>query len=59
MKRVKHGSSYKLVPRKVYTYNSLKASLTKLFGKLGFSYDCEKWRERKSTQGVYTDIYDG
>ena len=59
IKQVKHGSSYKLVPRKVYTYNGLKASLTKLFRRSGFSYNCEKWRNRKKTQGVYTDLYDG
>ena len=40
MKRTKHGSSYKLIPCKVYTYNNLKASLTKFFGKPGFSYKC-------------------
>ena len=56
MKRVKHGSSYKLIPRKVYTYNSLKASLTKLFGRSGFSYNYEKWRNRKKTHDVYTDV---
>ena len=59
MKRVKHGTSYKLSPRKVYTYNSLKVSLTKLISKHGFLTSCEKWRSRSKSQGVYTDIYDG
>ena len=59
MKKAKHGSSYRLIPCKVYTYHSLKASLTKLFGKQGFSYECELWRNRQQTPGMYTDIYDG
>ena len=59
MKQVKHGSAYKLVPCKAYTYNSLKASLTKLSSKSGFFANCEKWGSRKNTKDVYTDIYDG
>ncbi len=31
LKSVKHGAANKLVPRKVYAYNSLKSSLKKLF----------------------------
>ena len=56
MKRTKHGFSYRLVPRKVYTYNNLKSSLTKL---LGLLKKCELWRNRQQTQGMYTDLYDG
>ena len=59
MKKAKHGSSYRLIPRKLYMYNSLKASLTKLFGKSGFAYECDLWRNRKKSPGIYTDIYDG
>ena len=59
MKRTKHGSKYRLVPRKVYTYNSVKESLTKLFGKTDFSLKCERWRSRHQSPGMYTDVYDG
>ena len=58
MKRAKHGSSYRLIPCKVFTYNSLKVSLTKLFGTSGFSYKCELWRNRQQSPGMYTDLYD-
>lgn len=53
MKRTKYGSPYWLVPRKVYIYNNLKASITKLFAKTGFSYNCKMWRNRLS---MYSDI---
>lgn len=59
MKKVKHGSKYKLVPYKEYIYNSLKSSLVKLFGRRGFSQMCESWRNRSKSPDVYTDIYDG
>ena len=59
MKRVMCGSSYKLCPRKVYIYNSIKSSLAKLLGRPAFSQKCEMWRKRCTSPGVYTDIYDG
>lgn len=59
MKKVKNGSKYKLVPCKVYAYNSLKSSLAKLFGRHGFSQKCELWRNRSKSPDMYTDIYDG
>lgn len=59
IKRTEHGSTYRLVPHKVYIYNNLKASITKLFAKTGFSYNCEMWRNRQKSHGMYSDIYDG
>lgn len=59
MKRVKQGSKYKLVPFKIYAYNSLKSSLAKLFGRPGFSQKCESWRARPKSPNVFTDVYDG
>jgi len=59
IKKVKHGSKYQLVPRKVYAYNSIKSSLTRLFTREGFALKLEEWRNRKQTTGTYTDIYDG
>lgn len=46
MKRVKYGAKYKLVPRKVYIYNSLKSSLAKLFSRRNFSTLCNQWQSR-------------
>ena len=57
LKRVKCGSSYKLRPRKVYVYNSIRYSLEKLFGRPGFSEKCELWRSRFRSPDIYTDIY--
>lgn len=59
MKKVKYGSKYQLVPWKVYAYNSIKSSLTRLFTREGFALKLEKWRNRKQTTGTYTDIYEG
>ena len=59
LKQVKCGSSYKLRPRKVYVYNSVRSSLKKLFSRPGFSEKCELWRSKFHSPDIYTDIYDG
>ncbi len=46
LKKVKRGSHFKLVPIKVYPYQSLKTALTKLVQKPGFLDNCEKWELR-------------
>ena len=56
MKKVKYGSKYQLIPRKVY---ALKRSLVKLFSREGFASKLEMWRKRQKSAGMYTDIYDG
>lgn len=58
LKKVKYGSTYKLVPRKEYAYNSIKSSLAKLFSRHNFSEKYELWRKRTLSEQVYTDIYD-
>lgn len=56
--RVKRGSSYKLVPIKVYPYQPLKVAFTNLVQKAGF---LEKWRTRVPVvpHTHLVDIYDG
>ena len=59
MKKVKNGASYKMVPRKVYTYNSVKSSITKLFLRPDLKKKFELWRKRVRVPEFYCDIYDG
>ena len=59
MRKVKQGSHYNLVPRKVYAYISLKDSISKLCSKPDFLKKCEHWRSRSVTPDFFTDVYDG
>ena len=61
MKKVKVGGKYKLVPRKVYVYNSLVDSLERLVSKPGFLDRCEQWRKysKEASREWLTDVYDG
>ena len=66
LKRIKHGSSYKLIPKKVYAYCSLTAMISKLCNKSSFLAKCEHWRDSfqpftsiKNLNGLLTDIYNG
>ena len=58
MKEVKCGLSYKLCPRKVSVYKSIKSSLER-FSQPEFYEKCEAWRKRCVSSSLYTDIYDG
>lgn len=58
-KKVKRGSSYALVPKRVYAYCPLKDSLAKLYSRNDFATKCEQWRKRQKFPGVFVDIYDG
>ena len=58
MRKVKQGSHYNLVPRKVYAYISLKDSC-KLCSKPDFLKKCEYWRNRSVTPDFFTVVYDG
>ncbi len=57
--RLKKG--YSLVPRKVYSYRSLKRSITELLSRKQFVEKCEHWRRREHLipSGFLGDIYDG
>ena len=59
LKGVRQGSQFKLVPRKVYAYISLKTSLSKLCSQTDFLQKCDHWRNRDMTLGILTDVYDG
>lgn len=59
LKRVKLGSQYKLIPRKVYVYRSLRQSLMCLAKRCGFLSKCDSWRLRQNRKGIMGDIYDG
>ena len=61
LKKVKSGRSYRLVPIKVYPYQSLHKSLSYLVQKDGFLDACEKWRKRVPLipDAHLADIYDG
>ncbi len=60
MKTVKIGTTYKLVPKKLYLYNSIKASIEQLASRPGFFQSCESWCELSSGDlNFMTDVYDG
>lgn len=60
MKKVKTPSgTTALYPRQMYCYKSVKESLQELILRPGFIDCCEHWRNRKQTQGLLQDIYDG
>ena len=61
MKKVKIGGKYKLVPRKVYMYNSLVDSQERLVSKPGFLDQCDLWRKysNEASHEWLTDVYDG
>ncbi len=60
MKTVKIGTTYKLVPKKLYLYNSIKASIEQLASRPGYFQSCESWCELSSGDlNFMTDVYDG
>ena len=48
-----------LYPWKTYCYLSVQSSLKLLASRKGFVERCELWRNRKCSENVYSDIYDG
>ena len=59
LKTVKHGSKYTLIPKRIYAYNPVKSSLSKLFSRNDFIAKCELWRKRQALPGQLLDVYDG
>ena len=59
LQKVRYGTQYKLKPKKVYCYNSLKASVERLAKREGFMDKCEEWRSRTSSVDLLTDVCDG
>ena len=61
LKRVKFGAKSKLVPRKLYQYQSIIHVLKRLVQRKDFLNKCEQWRRRSQfiPKDTYSDIYDG
>lgn len=59
MKSIKIEKNYKLVPQKIYVYNSITNTLQKFISRPGFIESCETWRKANSSDGFMTDVYDG
>lgn len=56
---VKVGRVLKHVPVAKYCYKTLASSLEDLLLRPGFEKDCTRWKDRRTLEGVYSDIYDG
>ena len=57
---IKVSGQYKLIPRKIYVYNSIANTLQKFAHRPGFFESCEAWRKLNLTDVDFmTDIYDG
>ena len=59
LKTIKSSSSYKLLPRKLYSYNCIIENVKRLMSRPGFMQLCRAWNDRTVSSGVLTDIYDG
>ena len=61
MKRVKVNGKSKLVPRRVFVYQSVIQSLKDMATLKGFLQMCEDWRcySDQVSDGTLGDIYDG
>ena len=46
-------------PFKLYVYNPISNTLSRLFNRTGFSKMCEHWRQRHKNMEYMTDVYDG
>ena len=46
-------------PFKVYSYQSLKDSVSRLTKRKGFLEACELWRNRSTDDDILGDVYDG
>lgn len=60
LRRIKSQSkAERFQPFKVYSYQSLKDSISRLLKRKGFLQRCEWWRNRTSLPNYVADIYDG
>ena len=59
MKRVKYGTTYKLVPVKTFLYNSVIKALKGIVQQNGVQRVCNAWKEYRQCDGVLSDIMDG
>ena len=49
----------KLIPHKVYHYQSLKSAFKRFINRSGFEKKCEEWRQRQPHDNILTEVYDG
>ena len=49
----------KLVPWYTYCYKPLLESFQHCIRRQGFEQKCEQWRKRSTTEGFFSDVYDG
>ena len=61
MKSIKVKNKYKMVPYKLFLYNSITSCLEKFASRPGFFESCEAWRKLNSVAdgSFMTDVYDG
>ena len=59
MKKVKYGAAYKLVPVKMFLYNSVIEALKGIIRRNGFLQQCNAWKEYAQSGGMLSDIMDG
>ena len=59
LKEAKTLKGTKFIPIKVYSYQPLSNSLNNLAKKSNFLDCCEKWREKKTSETYWAEIYDG
>ena len=59
LKQVKHGATYKYVPKKVYLYNGVISSLKALIDCDYILQLCNHWRNRTHIEDTLADVTDG
>ena len=57
-RKVKVGSNYKLMPKRIYVYIPIKRSLLKLLIREDFLKKCEMWRASDHVPNTLMDVYD-
>ena len=57
--KVKVGSNYKLIPKRIYVYIPIKMSLLKLLSREIFLKKCEMWRTTDHVQNALMNVYNG
>ncbi len=55
---VKNGGIYH-VPKKIFCQKDITSQIQSILSRPGYEKYCQEWRDRKSTEGTYEDVYDG
>ena len=59
LKKIKCGTTFKLVPKKTFIYNSVTTALRSILGRPGMLKQCNEWRRFVMPDGDLSDIMDG